>query len=561
MKTMAVIYVRVSSQKQLKEGDGLASQQARCEEFARNRNYIISKIFKDDASGSLINRPGMKAMLAFLRGNRKHNPVVIIDDISRLARGLEAHLQLRADIAKAGGRLESPSIEFGEDSDSKLVENLLASVSQHQRQKNGEQTRNRMRGRLLNGHWSFKAPIGYKFVRHAEHGKHLVRDEPMASLIAEIFEGYASGRFSGQAEIVRYLENNPGWPRERRNHLTVERVTEILTRVLYAGYIDPPPAWEVSMRPGKHEAIISLATFNAVQEKMKANAKVPARKDINTEFPLRNFVTCECGTPYTACWARGRSQSYPYYLCQAKGCASYGKSIRREKLEAEFEELLTQLCPKPELVELAATLFRDLWDARVAQQEDDRTRLRQEVTRIERQIEQLVDRIINADSPALTSAYENRVRSLETEKAEIAEKMSNCGRVLPEFDDHFRTALEFLKNPKTLWYSKALEDKRALLKLAFADKITYKRNEGFRTAETAAPFRVCAGFTGLDFNKSEMVRMVGLEPTCIATADFESAASTISPHPRGNDAYNASAIRCKSLCLNIAGSRRAGSNP
>ena len=300
------------------------------------------------------------------------------------------------------------------------------------------------------------------------------------------------------------------------------------------------------MRPGKHEAIISLATFNTVQEKMKANAKVPARKDINTEFPLRNFVTCECGTPYTACWARGRSQSYPYYLCQTKGCASYGKSIRREKLEAEFEELLTQLCPKPELVELAATLFRDLWDARVAQQEDDRTRLRQEVTRIERQIEQLVDRIINADSPALTSAYENRVRSLETEKAEIAEKMSNCGRVLPEFDDHFRTALEFLKNPKTLWYSKALEDKRALLKLAFADKITYKRNEGFRTAETAAPFRVCAGFTGLDFNKSEMVRMVGLEPTCIATADFESAASTISPHPRGKDAYNASAIRCKS---------------
>ncbi len=29
-----------------------------------------------------------------------------------------------------------------------------------------------------------------------------------------------------------------------------------------------------------------------------------------------------------------------------------------------------------------------------------------------------------------------------------------------------------------------------------------------------------------------MVRMVGLEPTRIAPADFESAASTISPHPR-----------------------------
>ncbi len=34
-------------------------------------------------------------------------------------------------------------------------------------------------------------------------------------------------------------------------------------------------------------------------------------------------------------------------------------------------------------------------------------------------------------------------------------------------------------------------------------------------------------------NRIEVVRMVGLEPTRIATADFESAASTISPHPRG----------------------------
>ncbi len=63
----------------------------------------------------------MKAMLAFLRQHRRTPHVVIIDDISRLARGLETHLQLRAAIASAGGLLESPSIEFGEDSDSMLV--------------------------------------------------------------------------------------------------------------------------------------------------------------------------------------------------------------------------------------------------------------------------------------------------------------------------------------------------------------------------------------------------------------------------------------------------------
>jgi DNA invertase Pin-like site-specific DNA recombinase len=105
----------------------------------------VVKVFKDDASGSLVARPAMQEMLAFLKSQRKESYVVIIDDISRLARGLDAHLRLRAALSAVGARLESPSIEFGEDSDSVLVENLLASVSQHQRQKNGEQTKNRMR--------------------------------------------------------------------------------------------------------------------------------------------------------------------------------------------------------------------------------------------------------------------------------------------------------------------------------------------------------------------------------------------------------------------------------
>jgi hypothetical protein len=64
-------------------------------------------------------------MLAFLKQHRRTTThIVIIDAISRLARGLEAHIQLRTAISAAGGKLESPSIEFGEDSDSMLVENL-----------------------------------------------------------------------------------------------------------------------------------------------------------------------------------------------------------------------------------------------------------------------------------------------------------------------------------------------------------------------------------------------------------------------------------------------------
>lgn len=232
----AVIYCRVSSVKQTVRGDGLASQETRCREFAKYKCYEVVQVFRDDSSGSLTSRPGMQAMLSFLKSRRSEVHAVIIDDISRLARGLMAHFELRVKIGDAGGVLVSPSIEFGEDSDSQLVENLLASVSQHQRQKNGEQTMNRMRARVQNGYWVFQAPVGYRYERVGGHGKLLVRDEPNASTLQEALEGYASGRFATQVEVKRFLERQPAFPKDLPNgEIRNQRVHDLLTRVVYAG--------------------------------------------------------------------------------------------------------------------------------------------------------------------------------------------------------------------------------------------------------------------------------------------------------------------------------------
>src|SRR5690606_29186778 len=76
----AVIYCRVSTKKQAREGNGLESQETRCREYAQYRGHDVTRVFKDDMSGSLLGRPGMETMLAFLRKHRKDNIVVIIDD-------------------------------------------------------------------------------------------------------------------------------------------------------------------------------------------------------------------------------------------------------------------------------------------------------------------------------------------------------------------------------------------------------------------------------------------------------------------------------------------------
>ncbi len=506
----AIIYCRVSSNVQLAKGDGLASQETRCREYAKHKNYEVVEVFKDEGvSGGMIERPSMQAMLKFLRTKKSQKLVVIIDDISRLARGLEAHIQLRAAIGVAGGMLESPSIEFGEDSDSQLVENLLASVSQHSRQKNAEQVKHRMRARMMNGYWTFYPIAGYRYERVSGHGKLLVRNEPVASLVKEALESYASGRFETQTEVKRFLESCTEFPKSKKGVVHPQFVQDMLMRSLYAGYIDFPK-WGISLHPAKHEPLIDFETWQAIQNRLKGQAKAPARKDIHDDFPLRGFVICGCcGHPVTAGWSKGRNTKYPYYLCHNKDCADYRKSVRKEKIEKEFEELLINLRPTQNLFYMATDMFRELWEDRLKRSGEEAASIQKEIKKIDRKVGQFLDRIVETDSLALLTTYENQVRKLEEKKILLKEKVQNCGRPLDTFDDTFRTAFGFLSNPYKLWDSDRLEDKRSVLKLVFAKRLPYYRNEGFRTAAISLPFSLLEGLKG---GKYEMVEAGGIEP-------------------------------------------------
>lgn len=73
-----------------------------------------------------------------------------------------------------------------------MQEYILATVAQHQRRKEAEHTKNRMRACVLIGYWPFACPISYRYERASGHGKMIVPREPVASIIGESLEGFAS---------------------------------------------------------------------------------------------------------------------------------------------------------------------------------------------------------------------------------------------------------------------------------------------------------------------------------------------------------------------------------
>ncbi len=508
----AVIYCRVSSPEQVKNGHGLSSQETRCREYARHKKLEVIEVFSEEGiSGSLIDRPAITRMLDYLRQNEE--TVVIIDDISRLARGVKAHLELRLAIRDAGGILQSPSIEFGEDSDSQLVENLLASVSQHQRQKNAEQVKNRMRARMMNGYWILCPPRGYKMEKRGTHGKMLVRDEPLASIIQEALEGFASDRFSAPVEVKVFLEGQPDYPKDRRGEVHMQRVLDILNRQLYTGYFDYPD-WNIGLTKGVHEPLISFETYRRIQDKLHGRAKVPARNDISHDFPLRGFVLCECcGVPMKSGWARGRSSKYPYYLCQTRGCDYYGKSLKRDYLEDEFARLLKDITPSDTMVDMLDDMVGQLSDLKGSDVVEHRRELQHQIAVIERKTEQFLDRIAAADSMTLITSYERQIKNLEEQRVVLQEKIQKCGQFDNAVDETARTALRFFAKPHQLWLSGDIKIQRLVLKATFSRPLAYYRKEGYRTADLSLPFSLLREFSDA---KSELVPTRGLEPPTYA---------------------------------------------
>ncbi len=134
----------------------------------------------------------------------------------------------------------------------------------------------------------------------------------------------------------------------------------------------------------------------------------------------------------------------------------------------------------------------------MADAETQANALRTQLQKIERQIGQLLERILDASVPSVIGAYEGRIQKLEEDKLVLQEKIVDTGRPANSFDASARTALAFLSNPWNLWSSDWFEDKRSVLKLAFSGPLSYARNEGFRTADLALPFKLLGAISSVD---------------------------------------------------------------
>ncbi len=492
---LAVIYTRVSSDRQIQEGTGLETQEKLCREKAEELGFTILKVFSDAGiSGKNVkDRPNMLKLLDFLKKSKK-TITIFTYHIDRLGRNTENNLEIINTARKYGheiyvyknGLLENTPVGY-------FMTTVQSAVSQLERESNAENSQNRMRIIVLQGYWIFREPIGYKFCKSKKSAKHrwLLRKEPEATIIQQALEKFATAELQTQTDVANFLQTNfELLDIKKQNWFDLTK--RILTEEKYSGYFEYKP-WGAPYQKGKIEALITPETFKRIQQRLKGKERVKHTiyNKNDERFPLRGLIVCPyCGKPITGSLTKGGT--FPYYQCQNRHCS--GKrlvNVKPSLLHADFESLLKNITPSDDFIDTAKTQALTIYQACYDNIKNDNKLKEFRIKQIDKEIANCLEKYKNTSNSIFIQKLEEQVNELESEKQHIKAKLDNSTNIeIMPFDEAFTYVEGFIKNPLKLWQQSDIFMKRQIYKLTFEEKLSYDKQNKFSEPKLSPIFKI-----------------------------------------------------------------------
>ena len=516
--TKAVIYCRVSSEKQVKDGNGLDSQEHRCREYAASLGLEVVSVFRDEGiSGGLFDRPAMKSLIKFLDTNWQNKYCVIFDDLKRFARDVQVHIRLKTELKVREAKPCCLNYNFDDSAEGEFVETIFAAQNELERKQNRRQVCQKMKARLERGYWCLQAPVGYEYKKDKEHGKIIVPIPEIANILAEGLNKFADEQLVRQVDLLNFfltknLNNLMGIKRLRIDH-----VKNILTRSLYTGIVEYAD-WGVEPRKGYHQAIISKETYEKIQNRLRRPERKPRETD-SLEFPLRRVVNCSvCGLKMTGSVSKGKTKYYPHYTCNNKECGANPKNITASKMEEDYINLLDKIKVEQEVLEIGKIVATRLWNQKVKDINAMQKMRGAEKKELEQMIFEYIDLVPKAKSETVKTRYEAKIEELDKQIKALDEKEDN--KKTPDLSEALKLTLKFLGTPAETWVNSSKQLKIVLHNMIFAENPSYCLNTGFGSPKLSLPFHIKEHIGG---QNGEMVDPTGFEP---ATFSLQTRCST-----------------------------------
>lgn len=268
MTKKVVIYARVSTKEQEREGFSIPAQIKLLDDYALKNGLEVVRAFTDTETAKKAGRTNFNEMLQYLKKNKSVN-TILVEKTDRLYRNFKDYVlledfDLEIHLVKEGSVLNNES-----KSHEKFIHGIKVLMAKNYIDNLKEETMKGLREKAAQGNFPCKAPVGYKNITDKTGKKIIALDEQKALFVKRAFELYATGSYSLSRLGKKLLDDGFRTPAGLQyGKSSIER---LLKNIFYTGVFEYEGK---RYENANHKAIISSELFYLVQSKLKDPRKV-----------------------------------------------------------------------------------------------------------------------------------------------------------------------------------------------------------------------------------------------------------------------------------------------
>nr|MBA3529789.1 recombinase family protein [Propionibacteriaceae bacterium] len=474
----AVIYARVSSKEQEREGYSIPAQLKLLREYAAEHGMYVASEYIDVETAKQSGRTGFNEMVGHLRRPTTNRPVVLVEKTDRLYRNLKDwvtldELDLEIHFVKEGVVLSTDS-----RSSEKFMHGIKVLMAKNYIDNLSEEVRKGMQEKAEQGVWPSRAPLGYRNVT-GQDGKRTIELDPAAApVIEQMFQWYSTGRYSLRDITLRVQAAGLQF-RATGARVPKTTVNQILRNPLYQGDIP----WNGRLYRGTHQPLVSREVWATVQDVLAG--RPGKHRQTRREFAFAGLITCgHCGCSLTAELKKGR---YVYYHCTGFRGKCGEPYVREEVLEHQFTELLGQIRIGRDVLDWATEALRQSHAEAKRLHDEAISRLQDQYAVLQHRIDAMYIDKLDGKIDSLT--YDRLSDEWRCEQARVLSAMESHQSSTVTYLDEGARLLELASRCQELFAQQPPIEKRRLLNFVVSN---CSWREGVLTPTFRKPFDLLA---------------------------------------------------------------------
>lgn len=333
-RKVAGIYIRVSTEDQVREGFSLGEQEEKLKQLCKYKDYKIYKVYKDAgiSAKNMSGRPAFQQMLEDMRAGKINYIVAYkLDRVTRSVRDLEV---LISELEEHHCYLVCDRDDVNTSSaNGRFFVRMLTVLSQLEIEIVSERTKFGLTGAIKSGHIPGTCPLGYK----RDTTKKMIIDETTKDVIIRIFNLYLEGK--SYQTIANILNKEKVLEPKKWDDSTIEK---ILNNKIYVGdyerfkRVAKEQGKEPVIYPNVVEPIITRAMFEDIQMQKEKNQRAYCRDRV---YIFMQKMKCpKCGKIMGSKGTGGKKKKYMYYHCS--DCKIY---LREDLIEEQVMPMIMDL--------------------------------------------------------------------------------------------------------------------------------------------------------------------------------------------------------------------------